>query len=255
MVWLLWPACAASPSPPCCRWSANPTCSPVVHECSQLHEYLEHKTTTHHFEDVVTCLGNDPKNWAVQFDGTTSDVTLSNGSTEVAVPTPLKVTHAADCAGTAPKLSLQMDTVALGTLMVGGFDVAKTFQDLYQRLGTTPPASGPASPPPPSAPSGASGGCCRWTASGACSPAEGKCTKLHEYLERKTTTHHFDDVYGCFGNNMEDWEMQFDGTTSNVTLFDGSTAVAAVPTPLKVVHPPRCHFDAPTLYLQEGTYP
>jgi len=54
---------------------------------------------------------------------------------------------------------------------------------------------------------------------------------------------------------MEDWEMQFDGQTSNVTLFDGPTAVAAVPTPLKVVHPPRCFTDSPTLYLQEGTYP
>ena len=207
------------------------------------------------------CLGSDAAKWAWQFDGTTSSTTLSGrhavtGAAEVVtVKTPLKVTHAANCGSTAPTLSLQMDTVALGTLTVGGFDVAATFQDLYQRLGTTPPASGPASPPPPSAPSGASGGCCRWTTSGACSPADGKCTKLHEYLERKTTTHEFDDVYRCLGNNMEDWEMQFDGQTSNVTLFDGPTAVAAVPTPLKVVHPPRCFTDSPTLYLQEGTYP
>ena len=134
MLWLLGPACAASPSPPCCRRSANPTCSPVVHECSQLHEYLEHKTTTHHFEDVVTCLGNDPKNWEVQFDGTTSDVTLSNGSTVVTVPAPLKVTHAANCAGTAPTLSLQMDTVALGTLTVGGFDVADALTNLNNTI-------------------------------------------------------------------------------------------------------------------------
>ena len=278
----------------------------------------------------------------MQFDGTTSEVTLSNGSTEVAVPTPLKVTHAANCGSTAPTLSLQMDTVALGTLTVGGFDVAATFQDLYQRLGTTPPASGPAGPfsyegnrycdqyggscgglcgtdgylrkpsaasvaacqaeclasswceailypttssapactlyegcvlasgtqswgmdfylrlppappPAPSAPPAPSGGCCRWTASGACSPAGRECTRLHEYLEHKTTTHHFDDVYACLGNEPESWEMQLDGATSNITLSNGAAAVAMVPTPLKVVHAPRCHFDAPTLTLQMDT--
>ena len=45
---------------------------------------------------------------------------------------PLKVTHAADCAGTAPTLSLQMDTVALagGSLTVGGFDVAAALTHL-----------------------------------------------------------------------------------------------------------------------------
>jgi hypothetical protein len=46
---------------------------------------------------------------------------MSSGSAAVAaVPTPLKVTHAADCASTAPTLSLQMDTVALGSVTVGG---------------------------------------------------------------------------------------------------------------------------------------
>ena len=144
MVWFLGLACAASPSP-CCRRSANPTCSPVVDQCSQLHEYLEHKTTTHHFEDVVTCLGNDPKNWAVQFDGTTSNVTLSNGSTEVAVPTPLKVTHAANCGSTAPTLSLQMNTVALRNLTVGGYDVADALTILNNTI-TGPPSSPPSSP-------------------------------------------------------------------------------------------------------------
>ena len=60
-------------------------------------------TTTHHFEDVDACLGSDPKTWAWQFDGTASSTTLSNGQAAVvAVPTPLKVTHAADCSGTAP---------------------------------------------------------------------------------------------------------------------------------------------------------
>ena len=81
----------------------------------------------------------------MQFDGTTSNVTLSNGSTEVAVPTPLKVTHAADCAGTAPKLSLQMDTVAVGTLTVGGFDVADALTNLTNTI-TGPPSSPPSAP-------------------------------------------------------------------------------------------------------------
>ena len=77
-------ASASPPSPPCCRWAANPTCSPIRDECTELHEYLEHKTTTHHFEDVNTCLGNDPASWAWQFDGTTSNTTLSSGSAAVA---------------------------------------------------------------------------------------------------------------------------------------------------------------------------
>ena len=80
----------------------------------------------------------------MQFDGTTSNVTLSNGSTVVAVPTPLKVTHATDCAGTAPTLSLQMDTVALRSLTVGGFDVADALTNLTNTI-TGPPSS----PPPP----------------------------------------------------------------------------------------------------------
>ena len=266
------------------------------------------------------------------------------------VKTPLKVVHAADCAGTPPTLYLQMDTVALGSLTVGGFDVAKTFLELGETAppAQPPPASGsaspsppaaafsyggngycdsysgscgglcgtdgylrkpsatsvaacqaeclasswceailypttssapactlyegcvlasitqswgmdfylrlpPAPPPAPSAPPAPSGGCCRWTASGACSPAGRECTRLHEYLERKTTTHHFDDVYACLGNEPESWEMQLDGATSNITLSSGSAAVAMVPTPLKVVHAPRCHFDAPTLTLQMDT--
>ena len=48
--------------------------------------------------------------------------------------TPLKVTHAANCAGTAPTLSLQMDTVALGTLTVGGFDVADALTNLNNTI-------------------------------------------------------------------------------------------------------------------------
>ena len=79
----------------------------------------------------------DSAKWAWQFDGTTSSTTLSAGTAvAAAVPTPLKVTHAADCASTAPTLSLQMDTVVLGRLTVGGFDVAATFR----ALGATPAA-------------------------------------------------------------------------------------------------------------------
>ena len=91
----------------------------------------------------------DSAKWAWQFDGTTSSTTLSGrhvvtGANQVVtVPTPLKVTHAADCAGTAPTLSLQMDTVALGSLEVGGYDVAEALTRL-----TSPPSSPPTSPAP-----------------------------------------------------------------------------------------------------------
>ena len=82
--------------------------------------------------------------WAWQFDGTTSSTTLSGGLGPVpAVPTPLKVVHAADCAGTPPTLYLQMDTVALGSLEVGGYDVAEALTRL-----TSPPSSPPTSPAP-----------------------------------------------------------------------------------------------------------
>ena len=151
---------AASSASACCRWAADQKCSPVVDKCTELHEYLEHKTTTHHFADVEACLGGNPKNWAWKFDPASSSTTLSNGpAVVVAVPTPLRVTHAADCSGTAPTLSLQMDTVVLGSLTVGGLDVAQAFLD----MGATPStaASPPAAPPP----------CCRWTASSTCSPA------------------------------------------------------------------------------------
>ena len=137
-----------SPGSTCCRWTPNTTCSPSVDECTGLHEYLEKATTTHVFHDVNMCLGDDPAKWAWQFDGTTSGTTLSGrhvvtGATEVVeVPTPLKVTHAANCGSTAPTLSLQMDTVALRSLRVGGYDVA---QELT-RLTTPPPSPPPTNP-------------------------------------------------------------------------------------------------------------
>ena len=139
-----------SSGPTCCRWTPNPTCSPTIDECTGLHEYLEKATTTHVFHDVNMCLGSDAAKWAWQFDGTTSSTTLSGrhvvtGANQVVtVKTPLKVTHAANCDSTAPTLSLQMDTVALRSLTVGGFDVAEELT----RLTTPPPSSPPTSPPP-----------------------------------------------------------------------------------------------------------
>ena len=136
----------------CCRWTPSPTCSPTVDECTGLHEYLEKATSTHVFHDVNMCLGDDPAKWAWQFDGTTSSTTLSGrhvvtGATEVVeVPTPLKVTHAANCGSTAPTLSLQMNTVALGNLTVGGYDVADALTNLNNTI-TGPPSSPPSAPP------------------------------------------------------------------------------------------------------------
>ena len=43
-----------------------------------------------------------------------------------------------------------------------------------------------------------SSSCCRWTQSGACGGNTSEaCTRLHEYLEHKSTTHVFDDVYAA----------------------------------------------------------
>ena len=73
--------------------------------------------------------------------GTAGVITLSNDGTSVlAMPSPLQVEHAADCSADAPTLTLQLDTVALGSLTVGGFDVGATLLSL-----TTPP-SPPATP-------------------------------------------------------------------------------------------------------------
>ena len=141
-----------SSGPTCCRWTPSPTCSPTVDECTGLHEYLEKATSTHVFHDVNMCLGDDPAKWAWQFDGTTSSTTLSGrhvvtGATEVVeVPTPLKVTHAANCGSTAPTLSLQMDTVALRNLTVGGYNVADALTNLNNTI-TGPPSSPPSAPP------------------------------------------------------------------------------------------------------------
>ena len=40
----------------CCRWTPSDACG-STEGCTMLHEYLETKTTTHEFDNVVTCLG------------------------------------------------------------------------------------------------------------------------------------------------------------------------------------------------------
>ena len=105
--------------------STNGRCGYVSNEgqerCSALHEYLESKTTTRVFDDIDACLGTDQSAWAWRHDGATSDVTISGASSSV-IKTPLKVTHAADCTTTPPTLTLQLDTVAERSLIVGGYD-------------------------------------------------------------------------------------------------------------------------------------
>ena len=262
------PAPPAAAQPTCCRWTANLTCSPIGDKCTGLHEYLEHRTTTHQFEDVDACLGSNPATWAWQFDGSTSNTTLSGGSAAVTVPTPLKVTHAADCFST---LSLQLDTNVLGSLTVGGFDVAATLLALgaspNRRLRQQGPSGdqvskkggmdGPASVSAlgavrPGRKLNSASTCCRWTANPTCSPIGDECTELHEYLEHMTTTHHFEDVDACLGSNPATWAWQFDGTTSK-TMLSGGSATAAVSTPLKVTHAADCSSTAPTLSLQMNT--
>ena len=109
----------------CCRWTPGSYCNTVSQGCTRLHEYLETKTTTHDFVDLATCMtGNDHTKWSASFDGASGNVSLSNDGTVVATTTsPLKVTHASNCASSQPTLTLQMDTTAAKTLTVGGLDV------------------------------------------------------------------------------------------------------------------------------------
>ena len=98
----------------CCRWTPDDTCnvaggdSTALRKCTSLHEYLEHKTTTHVFEDLDACLGTDPALWTASFDGANQSVSLSN---QAVVKTPLRVTHAANCSGDPPVLTVQHQTV------------------------------------------------------------------------------------------------------------------------------------------------
>jgi len=125
-----------NPSPTCCRWTAGSTCPASQSatregQCTSLHEYLEHKTTTHVFDDVNACLGSDESVWSWKYENTAANVVLSTGSTNVStVPTPLKVTHAAQCSDFAPTLTLQMDTVMSGSLTVGGVNLLSSVQSI-----------------------------------------------------------------------------------------------------------------------------
>jgi len=126
----------------CCRWTPDGMCPSTSEGCTRFMEYLEHKTTTHSFESAEQCLGNDPSTWKASFNGANSNVTLSSdGDTASVVPTPLKVTHSANCSSEAPILTLQMDTVVLGGLTVGGFDVAAALTELGATSLIPPPVT------------------------------------------------------------------------------------------------------------------
>ena len=74
--------------------------------------------------------------WRAGHDGATANVSLFLGSTRIAEhPTPLRVTHAANCSDAAPTLFLELDA-AVSALTVGGYDVAATLA----LLGATPSA-------------------------------------------------------------------------------------------------------------------
>jgi hypothetical protein len=122
----------ASPSATCCRWTPDNTCGSIEAEryrkCTEVHEYLEEKTTTHEFENLehANCLGADSSKWKASFNGHMSNVTLSkDGNAVSSFRTPLKVTHAEDCGNVAPALTLQMDTTVDGALTVGGINVGQ----------------------------------------------------------------------------------------------------------------------------------
>ena len=54
----------------CCRWTPDGSCT-AEHSCTQLHEYLEHKTVTHEFVEAenANCLGSDKTAWKASFNG------------------------------------------------------------------------------------------------------------------------------------------------------------------------------------------
>eukprot|EP00966_Prymnesium_polylepis_P261726 6046104-Prymnesium_polylepis.1 len=109
-----------STAPTCCRWTWDDACGSSgnanTEACTDVHEYLEHKTTTHEFNDLDTCLGADHTKWKFRYDSSNAQIALSNDSPVTTVKTSLKVTHAASCSNTAPSLTLQMDTVVSGAL-------------------------------------------------------------------------------------------------------------------------------------------
>jgi len=117
---------SSAASPTCCRWTQGVTCPTSQskkrdYRCTSVHEYLEHKTTTHIFEDIDSCLGSDDSTWGWRYDNTNaaSVVLESSGAAVATVPTPLKVTHASGCAS-RPTLELQLNTGVAGNLTIGG---------------------------------------------------------------------------------------------------------------------------------------
>lgn len=148
--------------PTCCRWTQGTACPSSqadsrTHTCTALHEYLEHKTTTHEFVDVDSCLGNNEAGWSWQFAPTaaTGSVSLSGGGSTYNPPTPLKVIHGSGCSS-APNLKLQMSTTVQGGLTVtgsqfsvGGVDIIEWISNIQLAITPSPP---PATPPPPAPP-------------------------------------------------------------------------------------------------------
>ena len=95
------------------------------------------------FLNAEQCLGSDRGAWRASFDGSSANLTLSNGNGVVATaPTPLKVTHAASCTTEQPTLTLQLPTVAASTLLVGGIDVAAALTQLMSATGGGDTAGG-----------------------------------------------------------------------------------------------------------------
>ena len=88
-----------------------------------MHEYLERSVVTHTFDDIDTCMGDsDASTWSWAFSGPNGNITLSNsGAGAVSTfPTPLQVSHAANCGSTLPTLQVQMDTTLQRDVEVKG---------------------------------------------------------------------------------------------------------------------------------------
>lgn len=119
----------------CCRWTPDGTCGSVAagrqYGCTGVHEYLEHKTTTHEFADIDACLtAGSEDSWEASFNGVTANVTLkSSGSIVANFPTPLKVLHAADCVAD-PTLEVQLAVNIANSLSLQGVDLTSQLLDL-----------------------------------------------------------------------------------------------------------------------------
>ena len=123
-----------------CRWTPKATGS-ATFACTQLHEYLERKTTTHLFNSIETCLGSDHTQWGWKFDGSTANTTLTGPAQgPLHVLTPLQVAHSkAENGSHKSTLTLVHDTVVVaGSLTVGGYDVVATLTQL--RMPSPPPS-------------------------------------------------------------------------------------------------------------------